>query len=231
VNDSCQAFRIECVSGESAASTHSGQCAECARWEQAFVRQQAALVELARLPAPTELAVRVQAELAGDFAGRTERVLGSLVRRSAPAQLDERVVALLGRSRADDEERGREKAQALRALEVHPAPDVLERLVDEELAHPGQHVAERYPGTLERVSAPPALAKRVAVVVRRRALTRLVLAPLVPLAAAVMVVWLAVDRDDGRPERRFQVVHASSLDQLDPMARALAESLGGGVPR
>ena len=50
------------------------------------------------------------------------------------------------------------------------------------------------------------------------------------LAAAGLVVWIAVRRGEPEPRRyRFEVVQAASLDGIDPLARALAESLNGGA--
>jgi hypothetical protein len=117
----------------------------------------------------------------------------------------------------------------LRSLDVHKAPPVLERLLEEELAAPERQTVERFSGNLERLSAPGELAERLGASVRRRAVLRLVLGPLSALAAAGLVVWLALQGGASEPRsHRFQVIHASSLDELDPLARALAESLGGG---
>lgn len=185
------------------------------------------LSELTRLSVPDELEARVARELGGERTRRLERVLGSLARRGAPAALDERLVEWLERDCAGDEERGSRKAQAVRALELHSAPNVLERLVDEELAAPQRHRVERLSGSLPRLGAPPELADRLGTSVRRRTLTRLVLGPVVALAAAGLVVWLAIGHDPEPRPRRFEVIHASSLDEMAPLARALAESLAG----
>lgn len=231
MNDACRAFRIEWLSAEGTALEHASRCEACTRWVRSTEGQRAALSSLARLAAPAELEERLVLELAGVRSHRLERVLGSLVRLGAPSTLDERVAAELAHAGAGDEERGRSQAQAVRALEVQPAPDVLERLVNEELGDPARHRAERFPGSLERQHAPAVLAHRLSVSVRRRALVRLVLGPLATLAAAGMVVWFAVGHVGESPRRPFRVIEASSLDDLDPMARALAESLGGGVRR
>lgn len=189
-----------------------------------------ALAGLGRHSVPAELELRVERELGGDRSRRLERVLNSMVRRGTPAVLDERVAASLAGERVTSDESRTLEAQALRALDVHAAPEVLERLLDEELRAPERQRVERFSGSLERLRAPAALAERLGSAVRRRALVRLVLGPLATLAAAGLVVWIAVRR--GEPERRpyrFEVIQASSLEGIDPMARLLAESLGGGA--
>jgi hypothetical protein len=191
------------------------------------VRQRESFKLLARAQAPDELDTRVMAELGGDRGQRLERVLASLVRRGAPAELDGRVAALFGA-----EARGRESAAALRTMDVMAAPPVLERLLAEELADPARQRSERFPGSLERLPAPAELERRLRTSVRRTTVARLVLAPLVALSAAGVVVWLALTGDEPRPHPyRFEVVHATTLDGLDPLARSLAGSLGGADPR
>jgi len=191
----------------------------------------AALTGLARASAPAELERRVELELAGDRSRRLQRMLNSLVRRGAPAALELRVAESLDESRTrGDEQRGSRKAQVLRALDDRPAPGVLDRLLREELEAPERQRADRFFGSLERLPAPAALAERLASVVRRRALGRLVLGPIAALAAAGLVVWIAVRTEEPAPRRyRFEVIHASSLEGIDPMACVLAESLGGGA--
>lgn len=191
----------------------------------------AALASLERRRVPVELEQRVELELAGDRSRRLQRVLNSFVRRGAPAVLDRRVAELLGADRArGDEQSGLRKAEVLRSLDVQPAPDVLERLLREELGAPERHRVERFSGNLERLRAPAVLAERLGSVVRRRAFGRLVLGPLATLAAAGLVIWIAVLRGEPDPRRyRFQVIQASSLEGIDPLARMLAESLNGGA--
>jgi hypothetical protein len=231
VERTCKAFRSEWLSGEAAGSAHPEQCPACARWVFSSERVLAALSSLGRASAPAELERRIELELAGDRSRRLERVLGSLVRRGAPAVLELRVADTLGaREVRGDEQSGSQKAQALRALDLQPAPAVLERLLREELESPERQRVERFSGSLERLRAPAALAERLASVVRRRALGRLVLGPIATLAAAGLVIWIAVRSGEPEPRRyRFEVIQASSLEGIDPMARLLAESLGGGA--
>ena len=227
----CRAFRVEWLSGAAAGSTHPAQCSSCAGWVLSSERILAALSSLGRSSAPAELEERVELELRGDRSRRLQRALNSLVRRGPPAVLDLRVAETLGAraAGADEEDRSR-KFLALRALDARPAPGVLERLLSEELRAPERQRVERFSGTLERLRAPAALTERLASVVRRRALGRLVLGPLATLAAAGLVIWIAVRSPEPEPRRyRFEVIHAASLEGLDPMARMLAESLGGGA--
>lgn len=237
MEQTCRDYRNEWLGGERGALTHAGACPACAAWAHAAERLYAELGSLTRMPAPAELEARAAEELSGDHSRRLARLLGSMVRRGAPAALDGRMSALLARRNAiGDEARGSHKAQALRALDVHPAPGVLDRLLEEELRDPERQRVERFSGGLERMKAPLALEERLRTSLSRRALTRIVLGPLATLAAAALVVWIALLREDS-PTRpyRFQVIQASSLEGLDPMARAFAESLGGpaspGGPR
>jgi hypothetical protein len=232
LNDACREFRNEWPQDGAEASAHVATCASCARWVLALTRVRSAFTDLGRLAAPVELDERVALELGGDRSHRQRRMLESLVRRGAPRQLDERIAEILARaSGVEAEERGARKAEALRTLDVQRAPAVLERLLNEELAAPEKARAERF-SDLERLPAPDVLAERIGGLVRRRAWLRLWIAPLSAVSAAALVVWIALR--PGTPEvraYRFQVAHAATLDDLDPMARALAESLGGGAER
>jgi hypothetical protein len=101
-----------------------------------------------------------------------------------------------------------------------------------ELADPSRQRSERFPGSLERLQAPSELERRLRTSVRRTSVARLVLGPLVALSAAGLVVWFALTGDEPRPRPyRFEVVHATTLEGLDPLARSLAGSLGGADPR
>lgn len=228
----CRDYRIEWLAGERSATTHTHACAACGAWTRAAERLYAELGSLPRMQAPQELEAHVTQELAGDRSRRLERILGSTVRHGAPAELDARVDGLLARWKSvGDEARGSRKAGAIRALDVHSAPEVLERLLDEELRDPSRHVAERFPGGLERLKAPLALEERLRSHMSRRTLSRLVLGPLATLAAAALIVWITQLRGDSSQHRyRFEVIQAASLDELDPLARAFAESLGGMTP-
>lgn len=226
----CQDLRVEWLGGERSGLAHLEACHACAAWVRSTERQIGALSSLERRSVPEELDARLAVELAGDRTGRVRRLLESLVRPGAPVALDARVAdQLRDIARPLDAESGSRKAQALRALDVQSVPDVLERLVAEELAAPERHRAERFSGSLPRVQAPEELQRLVRVDVRRRAFSRLVLGPALALTAACIAVWIAVGSDEPkRREYRFSVVRSASLDGIDPRALALAESLGGG---
>ena len=226
MRETCQQFRDAWEHGEPVVPGHLDSCAPCQAWCASLERRQAALRSLARLEAPVELEARVARELSGNRSERLERVLGSLVRRGAPAALDARMAEWIGTPVAPP------SAEALRALDVQRAPQVLERLLREELEKPELHRAERFSGSLARLHAPEALAERLGDRIKRRALLRLVVGPLTALAAAGLVLWLSLRSNAGEGHAyRFQVQHATSLDELDPTARSLAEALGGGVRR
>ena len=241
MSEICRDFRNEWLEqrerGEQAVlflalTTHAESCVECQAWVRSTRAQIRLMSGLERRTAPAALASNLERELAGRRTHRVERLLGSLVRLAAPAELDERV---LGIPTADglagaDEERGRKNARALRTLDVHPAPHVLDRLVDEELNAPDRHLAERFSGNLERLRAPQTLEQLLHIRVRRRALVKLFAVPLATLVAAGVIVWFALQSDEeSRSEYSFQVVRASGLEGLDPLARSLAETLSGGV--
>lgn len=232
MRDACKEFREAWEHGEGA-PLHHETCAPCKRWVDSLERLRGALTSLARVDAPPQLAVAVAREFGGDRSERLQRVLESLVRRGAPAALDERVSAWIGRGGTGaDPERRAQRLEALRALDVQQAPGVLERLLREELQDPQRRQVERFSGTLARMRAPQELAERIAASVKRRALVRLVAGPLTALAAAGLIVWLTLRSGVAEPHTyRFRVLHATTLEELDPTARALAESLGGGVRR
>ena len=232
MNERCASFRAEWLSA-GFDPVHVEECEACRAWVRASERAIQALEELRTADAPAELERRVVHELSGDRVRRLERAVGSLARLAAPSALDALVhTRLAGRAPAGDAERGERSAQALRALDFVPAPAVLDRLVAEELAQPARQTAERFPGNLERLSAPDELAEALHARARRQTFLRLARGPVAVLAAAALVVWLALRIDEpAKRAYRFEVVRADSLEGLDPMARALAESLTGGVAR
>jgi hypothetical protein len=201
-------------------------------------RQIRLLSGLARASAPSALAARLDRELAGERLERIVRGLQILSRLHAPAALESALFdagssALEERNAAPgDERRGESQARILRTLDLLQAPSVLDRLVDEELRAPSAHRADRFSGNLERLSAPGVLERRIGSSLRRSNFLRLFAGPVATLAAAGLVVWISVRSGQDSAARReysFRVVHVSSLDELDPLARTLAETLSGGV--
>jgi len=232
VNERCANFRADWLSA-GFDPVHVEECENCRAWVNASERAIQALEALRTTAAPEELVQRVAHELSGDRVRRLERAVGSLARLPAPGALDALIQErLAGRAPVGDAERGERSAQVLRTLDVLSAPAVLERLVAEELAQPARQTAERFPGNLERLSAPDALAQALHARARREAFVRLARGPFAVLVAAALVVWLALRFEEPTPRAyRFEVVRADSLEGLDPLARALAESLTGGVAR
>ncbi len=241
MNESCLGFRTEWLERRGAPALqpalqpelmrHADACVGCRSWVRATLAQIRVLRELERQRAPVALSRAVELELTGSSTRRIERVLGSLLRFGAPAQLEERLRQVLGSGPSErDEEHGQRKASVLSALDVQPAPHVLERLVDEELRAPEVHTVERVAGDLERLQAPAKLESRLRSRMRRSAVARLLAGPLATLAAASLIVWLAIRQtEEPGHERPFRVIHASSLDELEPLARSLVETLSGGI--
>jgi len=226
----CKAFREEWLARPHEPRELDAACAGCAAWiprAQCIAR---ALTGLARLPAPEALSARVNEELLGKGV-RLARILESLSRHGAPSELDARVQGILGSFDPETEaldEGG--KSRAVGALDLVPAPHVLERLVDEELREPERHRVERFSRSLPRLRAPDELGERIRMGARRQALSRLVYAPALALAAALLVVWVAVRRVPDTPRTyRFEVERRASLEGIEPRALALAESLVGQV--
>jgi len=168
-------------------------------------------------------------------AARAE-LLSGLSRRRAPVGLDALVQASLHTAPLE---------RALSRLPRYNAPAVLERLVAEEIASPLAASVRRAVGGLPKQRAPGELfasidlaprhtSRRVAGVVAAAmgavALTIVVWIARPPAASEVVAApGTAISRAD-RPPLRLQVVHATSLAELDPLARAFAESLAGGMP-
>jgi hypothetical protein len=221
--DACRPFRIQWLDGANDPH-HAARCEACARWARVAELASESLKGLARLPAPPDLESAVARELAGDRVPRIERVLQSLVRRSAPKELDERVSAFKFASPVSEPE---PKVHVLRALDVQPAPEVLARLVDEELQAPERHRVERLAGSLERLSAPQDLEARVDARVRRQAIRRLILIPAATLAAAAWMLWFSLRSGPEPRARRFEVVEASTLEGLNGIALVLSETVSG----
>ena len=220
---------------------HLAGCATCGAWVERTLRNVEHLRALSPLAAPARLDALVAIE--------------HLERLAVPAELDAMVVEDLERLvpaevRAEREALAREPrvARFLRTLERYQAPSVLERLVDEELADPAKARARRFAGELERLSAPAALWYRLERRLRlvpagrdahdgrtgRRERPLRLLKTVGGLAAAALLVVLPFTlffggSDPQRGQRSFQVHKVSSLSELSPMARSMADGLSGGA--
>jgi len=221
----CRNFRQEIwpTLDESSRVEQLAKCEDCARWSAAWSQRAQALRSLEPVGAPDLLTARVSAELEGP-ASRLERAVQSLSRLEVPDELELRV---------ELEELGTRSAPFLRTLDYHRAPNVLERLVNEELADPSASRARRFVGDLENAGAPPALRGRVrAWFIRPKARPGQgpSLRPVVGLAAAAAAVWMLLPLFRGErvaSPRNFRVVYVESSEALSPMARSLAEGLSG----
>ena len=241
--DACERFRsewLEHVLDEAVRATleapgsHAASCGACAEWLKARRFQVELLGALERRTLPGTLDEAIAADLAGAGDGvnaSVEEALRDLPRQSAPAELDALVGADLARlARPQDVERDpAANVKTLSVLDFPQVPAVLDRIVDEELARPGLHRAERFVGNLERVPAPAELDGRVAGLFRTRRIPRL--AGVATLAAAALVVWLSGGTSEpAAAPRRLQVVYVDAAEaSLSPFAQGLAASLAGGV--
>ena len=239
-------------------AAHLAGCAECAQlWRRARALG-AALGGLERRPAPAELAPAVEHALSD--AGREDRALaalGELSRAAAPSVLDGGVVCALNAGHRQDRAAAalvgltrREAPQELEERLVEPlprsAPDVLDRLVAEELADPAKSMSRRFAGRLARLRAPATLERRVEAELRgmgprpssrdasaaSRPSLRLgpfaAAAGLAALLFAGRALWTPAERE-APPKLSFEVQRASSLGELNPAARGWVGGIAGGL--
>lgn len=157
MNPICQAFRdalddprstpTSGIGAAVAGAPHAADCADCAAYVARAARGVDALGALERFEVPPELDGRVVAALqAGARQDRAVRMLESLSPQRADEQIDEAVVAKL-------EFEARHPDAELRAARRR-APEVLSRLVEEELADPPAARTRRYVGSMPRLEAP-----------------------------------------------------------------------------
>ncbi len=225
--DSCQEFRdrfLERFNSSARnpleAQDHVARCAECDRWVRRVGMQVDLLNLLPHLSAPDALDAAVSLELEL-LEGRIARVVSGLLRLQAPAELDVRTRDVLA---GTGEPWSRLKP--VEELEKVPAPEVLERLVGEELAAPAAHRTERFVGNLEPLRAPRGLERRLAERFERALPALRWVGALTTLAAASIAVVLVLRDQDGGG-RKLPLIRAASLEELDPLARGLAFALGG----
>ena len=209
---------------DSALVPHAGECAECAQWLVRHRRLVGILGALDRYPAPIELDSAVMDELIVGTARLVEGIL-ELPRLQAPDELGYQLEESLLGSPA--------LMRALNTLKPLPAPNVLDRLVDEDLQDPAA-VTRRFAGQLTRLSGPRGLAGRLEAslpsATSQRIVRRVVRFGAGGLAAAMLVsVFLPLFKDSGNqgPINRFVVVEVQSLASLDPLAQSLLTGLAG----
>jgi len=221
----CDRYREELLLGridETQALREEGACGSCREWAQRARQVSGLLSSLERHPAPAELDEVLAGAIETGAAGQ-EPLLRGLERHRAPAELEAALALDLAHEPGP--------TTLVEALVRRSAPDVLDRLVDEELRDPAADTRRHVRG-LFRLEGPRALTDRVdrelrvPVPVRRRmgqALGGLA-------AAAVLAVSLVplIGGTEEVPRLRFEVVQVTDLGQLDPIARSLVEGLAGG---
>lgn len=203
---------------ESALGQHLAACESCRLALERIGRTRTALAGLARVCAPAALdGLVVAATQAGQRQERAVAHLRTALRHEAPAHLEPRV-RVAGSAILGDVARV-------------AAPAVLERLVEEELRDPQHALTRRYVSRLQRLGPPVSLRERVeqALGVPRRSRARGVLLAGAALAVLVAAMWgwWSIGRASLRP--RFQVVYASDIGELDPLAREMLLGATGGL--
>jgi len=216
-------------------SEHARVCDECATWARRWKERAASLASLQRQSVPADLEGRVAATLqAGHRQARAVTAVQGLARLPLPLDLEGAVRSAAEQSVGDAE--GRLLGRDRRAAPPLRAPSVLERLVREELSDLPRARARRFLGSLVRLGAPSALEPRVAHDLTRVAPAR----ARVPrglawgaLAAGLLAVALlpSVLREGtgGEVDVHFRVVRADTLEDLDPVSRALIDAVSGGI--
>jgi len=220
----CESFREEHLLASSR-QAEAPACGDCRGWIQRSAQQLGLLGSLERHPAPLALDVALAGALEVGAAGQ-ESLLKGLERQVAPAALEARLAAELA---ADPRPSW---SGIVGSMDSKVAPQVLGRLVDEELRDPEAAVTRRFAGGLFRAHGPRELGDRIDRDLRHRPLDRRRLTlSLGGLAAAVLLFWGVAPLLGGAPtEQRlsFKVVQVTNLDELDPFARSLVEGLAGG---
>ena len=250
----CREFRDQVLArlteerggGAGRAGGHGSDCEPCAAWAARVDAHARAFASLPRLELPRDLDGRVVASMfAGQRQDRAAEALASLPRAKPPADLDQGVHRLARRGGADDA-----------ALERLRAPDVLTRLVAEELADPSRAVVARQVGGLERLAVPTELDERLRKLLRadpiapgRRAGSRSLrrwgsaAAAAVVLAVGVLAgrQWMGTPSSLGPVETGgataqfdFEVLQARSAADLPAFARSFvadSDLLAAGQPQ
>lgn len=209
-------------------------CDACRDWFASARRHAAALGGLTRMS--VEFDGRVVAELnAGRRQDRAVAALRWMRRREVPLELDVLVRQELRRaSLAADFDSGEDAIG--QGLPEQSAPAELDRRVAAEFLAAALAGGGRPLKGLPRLSVPAELDARVGADLRRQGLAQdvplrrwLVAAAALLTVAALGAMWQASERA-GRPASRdFRVVRATSLSDLDPMARGLLSAHLGGA--
>ncbi|MBI5432671.1 MAG: hypothetical protein HZA52_07570 [Planctomycetes bacterium] len=197
---------------------HARACAECRVFGSRLQRGERALAGLARISAPAALDGLVVAAL--EAGQREERAVGALRRLDrveVPEHLDHAVA----------------RTAAPIAPVAFSAPDVLRRLVEEELSDPSKARVHRFVGSLERVAAPDELFARVHGALtqpppKRSFRSRLLAGgAAIVLVAAAAFAWVSNSRET--PRTRIEWVRVDSVEELSPLAASFVAGLSGGA--
>jgi hypothetical protein len=199
-------------------SAHAAGCADCAAFVRSAERCARAVATLDRLPAPAELSGRVVAACnAGYLQERAASALRSLGRVEVPEALEQKVLG---------PDPGRLQA-----------PSVLEHLVDADLRDPSQALVRRFAGRLQRLDAPPELARRVAAdLARPRSIVRRSRLPLWGIVAigtlfaggVIASLWTRRSVTPSESRLAFRIERVHDVNELGPEARDLLAGLSGG---
>jgi len=228
------------------ADGHQSACKACGGWVSSTKKQISLLMELPLLSAPEELDAEVDEAIKNPPPEESvESVLAALPKKTAPDELGQRLADSMRRDMERREQRAIQTGaqagvgetseavrslQSVRTLDIEPVPNVLDRLIDEELSSPAAHRAERMVGNLSRRPAPEALTQRVVRELQRHSMPRLVLAPLATLLAACLLIWVALRGGTEEPAGySFEVVRAKDSAGLNPLARQVAEAISAGA--
>jgi hypothetical protein len=240
MREECREHRDAWIERRAGDSDHPRSCPACAAWTRTRDAHARALAGLARLEPVSELDRSIACDVSALLERTRARVeeqrrreatllrgLAQLERLTVPAELEARLFSPEGGLA-----QGALDARALADLDAPDAPRVLDRLVAEELSEPEKRRAARFAGDLERQPAPPELAVRVETELLRPRSSRVLLARLAVAAAVLTLAIVGLRRglESRRPARTLEVVAASRLAQLDPLAGALFEALSGPLP-
>ncbi|MCK6445762.1 MAG: hypothetical protein L6Q99_05160 [Planctomycetes bacterium] len=226
----CQTARLALAGNDTPSfDEHARSCAACASFAARLARATRGLASLPQRAAPSALDGRVVAALeAGHREERAIEAVQSLARVDVPEHLAEHLDRAVTRELS--------KAPPPFTREPLVAPDVLRRLVEEELSDPSKARTRRFVGSLERLRAPEALESKVVAALAAPERTRSFRSRLLfggsaaLLAIAATFVWFTSNRGEVEAARgRIEWVRAESTDELSPLAASLLAGFTGGA--
>jgi len=231
MNSACQSFRegLHDPLDAEAPFGHPEGCPQCAEYASRVARATRGLTELEQLEAPDALEGMVVAALqAGVREGRAVRAVSDLERQALPEQLERAVeteveIAAVG---------GPFETERVQV------PSVLDRLVHEELSDPIKANVRRVVSSLPRERAPAELDVRVhadlleqdtPAPARPRFGRRLMLVGTSIAAGVLALLFLRPGPEPRSPSFRVEAASLEDMEYLDPFAREVVSSLGGGL--